>query len=375
MNDVHSPYGFSGMARIIKCPGSRALSERYPQDQNSIESMEGTAAHWAWLAMLQETGITEGMIAPNGIPLTEEMCDGAELFVDTILAVAPREQHHAEQLIMCAEVSPKNFGTPDDFVIDMPNQTIHVWEYKFGHRYVEVFDNWQMVNQSLAIIEMLQLNGGDDQKWSVVNTVVQPRSFHPSGVVRTFRYAASDLRRHRNIIQSAIQLAERDNAACFTGTHCMDCSGRAYCSTLQRTGYAVIELAEKASPVELPPPALGAELRLLKEAQAVLKARVDGLEEQALSVIRAGQHVPGFKSEHGQGRLNWTKPIPEVIAMADVMGINVRKDKALTPNQAIKAGLPEQVVLSIAARPIGELKLVSDDGTSARKAFFQQDRS
>lgn len=69
------------------------------------------------------------------------------------------------------------------------------------------------------------------------------------------------------------------------------------------------------------------------------------------------------------GRERWIKPEPEVIAMGELMGVKLGVTKLVTPKQAIKAGMPEAVIKSFTETPRGELKLVPDDGTKARKIF------
>jgi hypothetical protein len=55
--------------------------------------------------------------------------------------------------------------------------------------------------------------------------------------------------------------------------------------------------------------------------------------------------------------------------MATMMGVDISKPGALTPKQSIKAGLPAATVAMYSETPVGELKLVRDDGSAARLAF------
>jgi hypothetical protein len=52
-----------------------------------------------------------------------------------------------------------------------------------------------------------------------------------------------------------------------------------------------------------------------------------------------------------------------------MMGIDISKPGAVTPKQAVKAGIPEAVVKTYSIEPQGEIKLVRDTGEQARKAF------
>mgnify|MGYP006371470589 FL=1 len=56
--------------------------------------------------------------------------------------------------------------------------------------------------------------------------------------------------------------------------------------------------------------------------------------------------------------------------MAEMLGVKVAKPPtALTPKQAIKAGLDASVVAAMSETPRGEVTLVEDDGSRARSIF------
>jgi hypothetical protein len=107
----------------------------------------------------------------------------------------------------------------------------------------------------------------------------------------------------------------------------------------------------------------------MKQAAALLDYRIDGLESEVLGRIKQGTNVPGWMTQQSEGREKWNKPIEEVLALGDLMGVNISKPTALTPKQSIKAGLPAELIASYIERPKGEIKLVADDGTKARKIF------
>jgi len=52
-----------------------------------------------------------------------------------------------------------------------------------------------------------------------------------------------------------------------------------------------------------------------------------------------------------------------------MMGVALAKPGAITPKQAIKAGLPKEIVASYSETPSGEIKLVASDATQIRKVF------
>jgi hypothetical protein len=154
-----------------------------------------------------------------------------------------------------------------------------------------------------------------------------------------------------------------------TGGECRDCSARHACPTLQASSYSVVQMVGKNIPFDLPANALGHELAMLKEAQTLLDARVSGLEDEVLGRIKRGQSINGWMTEQGLGREKWSKPVEEVIALGAMLAIDISKPATLTPKQAIKAGLPAELVASYSETPKGEVKLVRDTGAKAMRVF------
>ena len=339
----------------MQCPGSRALCELYPEDEASAKSIEGTFAHKVIQAMFQT-----GEILPSA---TDEMLDGAELWMDTV-GWARNETPHVEEQV--PGVHPDNWGTPDLWVYQQPIQILKIWDYKFGHRHVEIFENWQMLNYAAGLLATPELKACEN----VELTVVQPRSYHKDGPVRTWRLSAG-LLRSKYALMLAANCAESmlPEAPTQTGPNCIDCDARHACPTLQKSAYKIVDMQGDNVPFDLPADAIGKELGIMLAAQTLLKARVDGLENEVLARIKKGQAIPGWMTVQGSGREKWKSDVAEVIALGEMMGIDVSKPGAITPKQAIKKGLPAELVAQYSETPIGEVKLVEDDGSKARKTF------
>ena len=60
-----------------------SMNRRFPQT-DSVEAIEGTAAHWVAWEILSNRPITAGAKAPNDTIVTEEMIESGELVADTI---------------------------------------------------------------------------------------------------------------------------------------------------------------------------------------------------------------------------------------------------------------------------------------------------
>lgn len=367
----HFPFAASAAPRWVACAGSVNLCALYPSG-DTPKSMEGTAAHWVASEAVLNVPPALGAIAPNGIEVTEEMLDGADMYAANVrMATAHGGKLHVEKTMGCHTIHSDCGGTPDAWYHDSGNIT--VWDYKFGHGFVDVYENWQLIVYAAGILEQLGVangSGKDDSFFTFTFRIVQPRNYHRDGPIREWKVRAVDLRAHFNILRGAAERAWlRVDAKCTPNDECVYCDGRAHCEALQQTGFKGMDFASGSTPLELSNEALGTELTLLNHYLARLEARKTGLEEMAAAQIKSGGSVPGFALDSTVGRLGWTKPVDEVIALGQMMGVEVSKPGVITPTQAIKAGLPDTVVSQYSGRAPGGLKLVAAKDSVARRVF------
>jgi hypothetical protein len=329
--------------------------------------MEGTAAHWVFEQMFAGRIPAVGESAPNGVLVTDEMLDGAELFVDAVRAAVPAESklYVEYKLTMGKVIDDGNWGTPDTFVLG--TDALWLFDYKFGHRYVEEFENWQCIDYVAGIYESCGCRHRDD--FPVHITIVQPRVYNRGTPVRTWTTTIGALKPYWARLAAAAPMAMCDDAPCVPGDWCEFCNGRHACEALQRSALAATDAAFSSIPLVLPPLAASRELRSMQRAAKMLEARMTGLQQQLLDLCRAGTDVPGYGIERAQGRQRWIRPIPEVIVLGQMFGLDVSKPGAITPKQAVKLGIPAGVVGQMSDEPLGEWRLVEVTTDKARKVF------
>ena len=366
----HFPLAPSSAARWVACPASVDLCARYP-GEDTPQSLEGTAAHWVASEMLEGVVIPAGTLAPNGVEVTEEMLDAADLYVDDVREVAAGGGDlHIEETVLIKSIHSDNGGTPDAWHWLAATRVITIWDFKYGHGFVDAYENWQLIDYVAGILEKLGINGSNDAQATVRMRVVQPRNYHRDGPIREWSVKAVDLRSYFNILRMAATKAWlRKDAKCIPNTECKHCSARHVCTALQQTGFEGMDVVSGMAPSELSPEALSLELRMLQHYKARMEARMTGLEAMAAAEIKAGRSVLGFGMEPTQGRVKWTKPIEEVVALGQMMGVDISKPGALTPAQAAKKGLPAELLAAYSARDEGGLKLAAVDGSAARRVF------
>lgn len=360
------------------CRAQPRMAEAYPELEDSPKAQEGTAAHFYLTETLEGREPKIGDLAPNGYPVDAEMVDCARDSLDDILATRdahPGAEFFVEQKTHMLLVDPMNWGTPDAALVSYSDKTLFVWDYKYGHGYVDAAENWQLLDYGVGL--MGQRVGGPERwdGWKLILTVLQPRCYSGDGPIREWHVSGESLRATYlpRLKQSAAE-ALREDAPATTGPQCTYCSARHVCPALQAVGQVAMDVSRQADPVELAPPALGVELRLVELAIARLKARQTGLEEQALGIFRSGGMVPHFQASHAVGRERWTSDAAEVFALGDALGTDLRKDpEPITPGQARKAlekvGIDGTVIAAYAEKPRGGLKLSPLKENAARLAF------
>lgn len=368
----------SAAHRWVRCALAPTLEAAYPETEKSAASLEGTAAHWVVQQYTKEIPLAEvgELTEPDGVPVTQEMREAAQLLRDDfrdVLGVFWRKELRVEKQIQIPSIHERNWGTPDYYaIVESPEEfTLYLWDFKFGHGIVEVFENWQLINYAYGILTSEESALRGVKPVTIDMRIVQPRAYHRDGPVRSWRIGAESLGRYtQQLVLAAAHACEPNPKATPTPEGCKHCKGRHVCEALQREAYRAADVAQDAQALDLPPQALGLELRTLTRAQSLLEARISGLEAQAIAQIRDGTHVPFWAMESSQGRKVWAKPTQDVLALGDLLGINLAKPpEPLTPTQAQKAGVPAELINTYSARQPGAAKLTADNGDKARQIF------
>lgn len=369
----HSILPPSGAKAWKQCSLWVTMNKQYPQAA-SPESLEGEAAHWVAWEMFAGKQVSEGIIAPNGSVVTDEMIEGAELVCETLDSFHDHVNWNVEQKIHIPLIHQECFGTPDVWAFNQAKGILTIPDYKFGHRFVDEHENYQCIAYAAGIIDKLANDMGIgygqlDQSITVNIVIIQPRCFHRTDPVRKWTCHGSFLRPYINELSNAAAKYFSNQFDAVTNSECRDCPGRHACQALQKAAYSDAEEAFTTVPLELAPEALGRELRILERAAERLDARIEGLRESALGKIREGKRVPFYKAEYGQGRQRWTLPTEQIIAIGSMLGQDLSKPGVITPKQAVKKGIDENVINAYSETPKGELKLLRDDLSLERKTF------
>lgn len=368
---AHARLAPSAAGRWVRCPGSVILSEAYPETEETQEAQEGTAAHWAATELAAGRMVAEGQISPDGWVLDEDQIEGAELFVAHI-PPSVRILAHIEKRLSMREgrgfIHAYNWGTPDLWALDVACKIVYLYDYKYGHGLVDVFECWQLIDYAAGVMNAAPIV---DDTWTFEFGIVQPRAFHRDGHVRRWRVSVAELRKYWFTLQTAAEEAMSPDPSLVPGEHCRHCPARHACPALHNEVSQIAPRLERAVALELPDNALGFELRQLYHMQRLLNARVSGLEVEAEARIKSGKPIPWMALESKPGREKWTVDAAMVLELGKAAGVDLSKPpQPVTPRQARNAGVPDEMVKAFAKRGNTALKLSVINSREVRRIFI-----
>lgn len=347
-----------------------ALAAMYPQEETD-DTRAGTASHWYSTDYLKGIVHTLGSIAPNGVVLTAEMMEGGNMLIEDVwnrlaeLGVDPRTAVlFVEQRVSMKYIHPEhNWGTPDVFIWIPHLNLVIVWDYKFGHKEVDVYENDQCIDYVAGICEHV---GIPHHQPRVEIRIVQPRCYTSDGPVRVWHTSGAELEPHWQALRYAAHASTTPGPQVTSGAHCLYCPARHSCGAARKSAVVAMEYSQRSMPEPVTPDMVGFEMELLERAELAIKARKTGLQELAKSIIRHGRVIQGYTLEPTNGRLDWVKPPDEIRNLGRAYQVEVeKKDQFITPTQLKallkKKGIDEAVINTYAARATSGLALVKQD--------------
>lgn len=357
------------------CQGYVAMIAAYPESDdpeadNDVRE-DGTACHWLAEEMWHGREHAVGTLSPNNRVITDEMHDAVEMYHHALRA--PQRQWdmewHIEAPVNCKWFAPGMKGTADAW--GYKPGWLRVVDLKYGFAFVEVWENPQLIIYAWSIAQDLQLPDTD----MVEFTIVQPRSYHRDGQVRTWHCKVGDLLPYAEGLRSAARNALSPASKCVPNPGCTNCAARHACVALQQSSMVALEQAYASVPFEMEPAAVASELTRLKEGAKRMEARITGLEGQAEAMLRDGAVIPGWELSASMGRTRWIDGAQErILALGDYYGVDVAAPRTpLSPTKA-KTLLPEKVIAMYTHRPSTGVKLVKQDKYAAAKAFSNQEQ-
>lgn len=363
----------------VHCAAHPGLAAQYPELETDA-AREGTAVHELAYILIDMFRANPNTVEPsfigtsmsNGVEITAEMEESARLYVEDAMAtlraanVYGGEHLALERRLDIPSVHMLNDGTPDLWMYDKNKHELFVWDFKYGHRWVDAWQNWQLLNYAIGVLDHLGMNGGvlGDQTLCVHLRVVQPRAYGYGGPIRTWSIWGHELRGYANQLHDAAERALLPDPPAQTGPHCQFCPARGHCSKALEAGLTLFEAAGTPAVLDPTPQALGFQLSLVRRAIKALEALDTAYATQVEQLLAAGKLVPGWGMGTSVGHNYWTAPFEEIKALGELFGVSLAEQKLVSPAQAKKLGIDADVIKQYTAR-LSSTKLVPDNTTRA----------
>ena len=277
------------------------------------------------------------MLAGRTLSTTDpDMIEGAQIFCDAVLNVcSDLSKVIIQGILACPDIAHNVIGSPDVWFFDKAKNQIHIFDYKYGHNFIDAFENWQLICYASSVLS----NTNHAPDVSITLWIIQPRNYNYQGVVRKWEVDEEKLQPYFDVLREGAIVANSDNAPLVTGSHCYRCHAAHACDQLRRVGMSALDLAD-GNLEDVSIAKIGFMLSLLEDGISRLKALELGLKEDVSYRIRSGEAVDGYTLAPSYTNKRWAKPESEILAIGDLYGINLKSEKLITPTQAEKKGFP-----------------------------------
>lgn len=346
------------LPRFMACNGSKLLNGVEPFNPSTEQVDEGNAAHW--LAEQVFNGANaEDLIdqkAPNGLFITPEMVEYCREYLDFIKKGGNVEFDTTH--------SGKNWEIRGraDFV-NFQDDKLIIADLKYGWRIVEPEANWTLISHAIACLNKFPVNPSTSE---IVFRIYQPRAFHPQGQVREWVINYTELMKYADELSKTL---ENPSTTVASSVHCYKCPSMSQCPAAQLAAMNAIDISQRAFDSEVDNETLSWMLNNLKRAQEVLKQCYEAYEDLALHRLSSGQALKGFSAKNALGITTWNDNV-DIDFIKSMSGVDISVSKMMSPAQAKKAGVPEELIKLCTHRPDNGIKLVQVDENKLAKKLF-----
>ena len=361
LKPVHSPFGGSVAARVLRCPGSVKLVETVPAHlrKSSVYADRGTALHAAMALLLDDDAPSLDSLINKTINDYTITDDDIEIALRPVLTYveallnAPGAAFYVERHVVFPGIA-NTFGTCD-LLVRIGN-TIHVIDFKFGAIPVLALyrdDSDDIINAQPLFYAaggrhtLPEFFAGVDR---VILSILQPQSIELDEMVSSVEVTHAELDEFVAVYRGACEEALSEAPRLERGAWCRFCPAKPICPLY--TG-PLLDLAQFAVPASPPlgsaPPdkaaylaVLAAGLNLVNAVKEIGKA----LHDQAKQALESGDSVPGFALTAGRAVREWRED--EGTAIAALKRLGLRHDDIIV--EAMRS--PKQVELRAKARGV-----------------------
>ena len=360
----------SDAPRWVYCGASVTGWEQLEDEAASTNpaAEEGKAAHYVLERLLHgdvDANSLIGQSAPNNFIIDKHMVNYALRSIPEIKPLIDFVRCE-RKITLVSEQGTRIYGRYDLGGGQASTKTLRMFDYKYGYSVIEPEQNYQLLGGTAGMLQELTRDQFD---W-VEMIVIQPRAHHPKGPVRKWTISINEFWDHYAWMMRRADEVKRGNQPFVPGPWCKYCKKQHGCSALRAAGLQVVDQVEQGFFEELDADALSFERQIVNRNLKTLKEYSKALDMQIVQRLRKGEYIPKLMAEPQYGRDVWIEPEVLKTFEAIMPELKLHKDVPLTPKQAIEAGLPEKLVLTLIKTPMTGYGLVEKDQVEeARKVF------
>ena len=345
------------LPRFMSCNGSRLLQGIKPFNPDTIVTEEGNAVHWLIEQVFRGQITAEELIdrkAPNGVLITGDMVEHSSQFID--------DMKGGDVEIDTSYGSPgwEIRGRADGLKFD--KSVLIISDFKYGWKIIEPEKNWTLISHSIG-----WLSRNPFKPDTITFKIYQPRPFHPLGAVREWVINYDKLMELWRELKFTL---ENPSDQCTTSPHCYRCPSISQCQAHQVATMNSVDVAYRAYNSEVVNDDLSFILNEITRAEDILKQAKNAYEDLAMHRLREGQQIPNYSISNSYGQTRW-KDGMDVDTVKAITGVDCSKKTLITPNQAKKAGVDEDVIKALTDRPSNGFKLVKIDAADKAEKLFK----
>lgn len=255
---------------------------------------------------------------------------------------------------------------PDCVILSPMHKTLIVVDFKTGYREVSPSTN-QLKLYCGAAARKYKIE--DDYK--IIARVVQPRCFSASGIVRQVKYTLAELESELKMLEFKAGAALCEAPSLYPGEHCIDCGCMLQCSAFLKLSSALCEMSTYSPPVEMSNSDLAAYHTLIKRSYKLLKQQYEHSKELVKIQLEKGVAVGGYQIDKKPNGREWTVPFETIEAVGLECGVVLSKKSPITPNQALKKGIPAEIINTVSKQKFSE-SVKEIDMTVVRSVFGRE---
>lgn len=352
------------LSRLMLCMGSRNMPSPLPQGGNRDQREEGNAAHW--LAEQPDPAACVGKPCPkNGHIITEDMLEHVMTYLD---ALEPGGAMEVETSWAGASYEVRGRADHVGYAADghhaggMSLSMLTVDDFKYGWGIVEPARNWTLLSHAIG--------------WCIRNNtrpdvirlrIHQPRPYHADGPTREWTCSYDELMGFYSQIDA--HLSNPVDTLNSGLQQCAKCHARYDCPAFDRAIYNAIDVSLEPFDDTKPNNVMAQEYALFERAEKMLKIAREAREELMTHRIKEGQTFAGFALEKRLGQRKF-KPGLTGKALSAALGVDLVKDGLVTPAEAERRGVSEEVIAALVDRPTLPSKLKAIDVDAKARAAF-----